>query len=75
MTIALKRRIGMNPKNDLQIALMNWGPTKAPIDKKSIELWGRINPEIIIEMRKVLGQSPIITELPIPKPGNKEQRR
>jgi len=49
-------------KNDLDRTLKIWGPIKSPISKKTIELWGRIEPETVISLYRVLSKGLITTE-------------
>lgn len=58
----------MNPKADLQIALKYWGPAETPFDRKSVELWGSIHPDLVIETYKALAKGSItaVTQVPTP---------
>ncbi|SMB96330.1 hypothetical protein SAMN00808754_1455 [Thermanaeromonas toyohensis ToBE] len=41
-------------QNDIERGLRIWGPIRAPISKKSLELWGSVEPEIIITVYRTL---------------------
>jgi len=57
----------MNLKNDLEVALKNWGSIKTTINKESIELWGTISPKFIIKTYNTLCKSQNIYGPPILK--------
>lgn len=57
----------MKLKNDLEVALKNWGSIKTTINKESIELWGGISPKFIINTYNTLIKSQIIYSPPILK--------
>jgi len=66
----------MLQKNDLERSLKIWGPIKSPISKKSIELWGKTEPESVIDlyiMYIMLSKSLAITERVSFKRGNKSR--
>ena len=44
----------MLQKDDLDRTLKLWGPIRSPISKKSIELWGQIDPEAVINLYRML---------------------
>lgn len=46
------------PQNDLERGLRIWGPIRAPISRKSIKLWGRIEPEFVINLYSKLKLRP-----------------
>ena len=65
----------MLQKNDLERSLKIWGPIRSPISRKSIELWGRIEPEPVINLYRMLSKGLVITERVSLKRGNKSRTR
>jgi len=65
----------MLQKNDLERSLKIWGPIRSPISKKSIELWGKTEPESVINLYMMLSKGLVITERVALKRGNKNRTR
>jgi len=65
----------MLQRNDLDRILKIWGPIKSPISMKSIELWGRRDPESVISLYRMLGRSSITTRTMVLRHRNKNGMR
>lgn len=63
----------MLQKNELERSLKIWGAVRSPISKKSIELWGRIEPDSVINLYRMLSKGLVTTERVALKRRNKNR--
>ena len=69
----LGRRRKMLQKDDLDRTLKLWGPIRSPISKKSVELWGKIDPEAVVNLYRMLSKGLVTSESVALKRKNKNR--
>lgn len=51
----------MLQKNELDRALELWGPIRTRISRKPFRLWGRIDPESVITLYRMVSKGLVVT--------------
>ena len=65
----------MLQNKDLDRTLKIWGPIKSSISRESMELWGRVEPESVINLYNMLSKGLVTTETMALKRKNKNRTK